>query len=226
MNILNEEKTMDKLIEGYSIARYGDGEIMLCNNRSIGFQNSDKELCNLLCDLVSYKLHHDKLLIGLPPQIFGIYDNYPDKYIPYWKKFSVRPPAKKFINKFINKDKIYASSFITRITEIKNKNIIIEKFKQIWKGKKVVYLISERNKIKLNNKLCTLFDNAKSIEYYYIPHTNAWDQRETIINELTKKYDNSHLILCSAGPTATVLAYNLTLLGYQFIDIGHYVQLL
>ena len=33
--------------------------------------------------------------------------------------------------------------------------------------------------------------------------------------------DKKNLILISLGPTATVLAYDLSKLGYQAIDIGH-----
>ena len=35
------------------------------------------------------------------------------------------------------------------------------------------------------------------------------------------KVDINNLILISLGPTATVLAYDLTKLGYQAVDIGH-----
>ena len=33
--------------------------------------------------------------------------------------------------------------------------------------------------------------------------------------------DKKHLVLIALGPTATVLAYDLSNLGYQAIDIGH-----
>lgn len=36
-----------------------------------------------------------------------------------------------------------------------------------------------------------------------------------------KKYDKLKLILIALGPTATVLAYDLSICGYQAVDIGH-----
>ena len=36
-----------------------------------------------------------------------------------------------------------------------------------------------------------------------------------------KKQDKSKLILIALGPTATILAYDLSNEGYQAIDIGH-----
>ena len=43
---------------------------------------------------------------------------------------------------------------------------------------------------------------------------------EEIFKEITKQ-DKSKLILIALGPTATVLAYDLSKAGYQAIDIGH-----
>ena len=38
---------------------------------------------------------------------------------------------------------------------------------------------------------------------------------------MAKKYGNKKLILIALGPTATVLSYDLALIGYWAIDIGH-----
>ena len=46
------------------------------------------------------------------------------------------------------------------------------------------------------------------------------DEIKLILNE-AKKLDKNKLILLALGPTATVLAYDLSKLGYQAIDIGH-----
>ena len=36
-----------------------------------------------------------------------------------------------------------------------------------------------------------------------------------------KKYSKDHLVIIALGATATVLAYDLTLDGYQALDLGH-----
>lgn len=41
------------------------------------------------------------------------------------------------------------------------------------------------------------------------------------IVEAVKKQKKECVFLISLGPTATILAYDLTRLGYQAIDIGH-----
>lgn len=225
-NILTESETLDKLIAGYSIARYGDGEIVLCCGHSIGFQKQDEELKKMLQDLVSFKLHHEKLLIGLPPFIFGKFDGYTAHCVNYWKIFVKSKQNNIFIKSFLNKNKIYASSFITRISELTEKKTIMEKFKKIWENKKLLYLISEPNKKKMENKFKIMFDNVASLEFLYISHTNAWTDKKEILDNVVSKYDTSYVILCSGGPTATALAYDLTIKGYQFIDFGHFLHLL
>lgn len=228
MKILTEIETVEKLLQGYSIARYGDGEILLCatkKKKSIVFQNYDDKLIYWLRQLVKMDVKHDKLLIAIPPQINGIFDNYQDRIKNYWKNFSNCRENMYFLNNLLNKNNIYASSFITRINEINNNSEIISKFLELWKNRKILYIINEVNKKKWETKLNNLFQKAEIVTYYYIPAKNAWDIHMKIFQEIISKYDKSYLILCSAGPTATVLAFFFTNNGYQFIDIGHFVEL-
>lgn len=52
------------------------------------------------------------------------------------------------------------------------------------------------------------------------PAKNAFDYYEKILNAVLKVNKNN-LILIALGPTASILAYDLSKLGYQAIDIGH-----
>lgn len=65
-----------------------------------------------------------------------------------------------------------------------------------------------------------LFDNINSFTTIDIPSRNAFSEYNRILNDC-KKYDHNVLFFISAGPTATVLAYDLTKLGYQALDLGH-----
>ena len=53
-----------------------------------------------------------------------------------------------------------------------------------------------------------------------VPEINAFDKYNEILVE-AKRLHKDKLILLAAGPTATVLAYDLHKSGYQTIDIGH-----
>ena len=53
-----------------------------------------------------------------------------------------------------------------------------------------------------------------------MPPENAYASYEKIEEEVTKQ-SKEKLVLLSLGPTAKVVAYDLFLLGYRVIDIGH-----
>ena len=65
-----------------------------------------------------------------------------------------------------------------------------------------------------------LFHGAKRIERMECPTKNAWDVYEDILKTVEEKASRDTLICISLGPTATVLAYDLALVGYQALDIG------
>ena len=62
--------------------------------------------------------------------------------------------------------------------------------------------------------------NAKSIKRIICPPLNAFYLYDKIL-KATLKISKDNLILIALGPTATVLAYDLTKYGYQAVDIGH-----
>ena len=65
-----------------------------------------------------------------------------------------------------------------------------------------------------------LFDNTRSIKRIICPAKNSFRVYRKILNAILK-VDKSYLVLISLGPTAAVLACDLSKLGYQAIDIGH-----
>ena len=48
-------------------------------------------------------------------------------------------------------------------------------------------------------------------------------QYDNIFNSV-KKYDTDHLILVCCGATATIMAYDVSKLGYQIIDLGQLIE--
>ena len=66
-----------------------------------------------------------------------------------------------------------------------------------------------------------LFDNAKSIKRIICPAKNAYERKEDIKKSINKHVSKDTMIIGALGPTASILASEMTDLGYQFIDIGH-----
>ena len=63
-------------------------------------------------------------------------------------------------------------------------------------------------------------NQTKSIKRIICPTKNAFRVYNKILNSVLK-ISKDHLILIALGPTATVIAYDLSNLGYQAIDFGH-----
>ena len=65
-----------------------------------------------------------------------------------------------------------------------------------------------------------LFDNTKSINRFLLPATNAFSRYKEILDAV-KKMPKDRLYLLALGHTATVLAYDMSQMGFQAIDVGH-----
>ena len=72
--IASIEETISFINEHHcSVARYGDGEIKLCNNIDLGFQTADSKLCSTLRMVLANDI--DGLIVCVPG-IFGSLDCY------------------------------------------------------------------------------------------------------------------------------------------------------
>ena len=111
---------------------------------------------------------------------------------------------------------------ITRFyIEFKDKRHVpqyIKILKKIWNNKDILIIEGENTRIGVGNDL---INNAKSIKRIICPTINAFDVYDKIINEIVIKIKKQILILISLGPTATILAYDLSKMGYQAVDVGH-----
>ena len=96
-------------------------------------------------------------------------------------------------------------------------HLIIDKLKQIWNFRDVILVEGEKSRMGYGNDL---FSNVSSLKRILCPSENAFSAYSQILEEVSK-VDKSRLILIALGPTATVLAYDLSKQGYQAIDIGH-----
>ena len=118
-------------------------------------------------------------------------------------------------------NKIYYDALVTRLyIDIKDKRKVEKRFnlvKSLWNNREVVIVEGEKSRLGIGNDL---FNGCKTIERIICPSINAFSKYDEILKEV-KKQDKSKLILIALGPTATILAYDLSNEGYQAIDIGH-----
>lgn len=195
MVILNEHETIEKLKEGYSIARYGDGEIaFILEFKGIGLmQDFSNQLRNLLTSTLIEPL--DNLLVCIP-------------------KYNEDPP--KRIKHLLSDNITYASAFVTRPSVVGNNNAeYYDLMKSIWRDKNIVL-------VNFNSDIVDHYLYRDSnIDYIGIPKRNCFEQYEEILGRCRSFYGQDKLFLLSAGPTATVMSYDITKDGEQCIDIGH-----
>lgn len=218
INVLTEEETINQIIEKkMSISRFGDGELKwILQVPQESFQTESKELSFRLQEVLTCK--EDNLLICIPGT-FGSLKGYAFKSKRFWRIYT-----KQNINhwlRFLDENCIYGDSLITRpYIRFKNKEKSIDKFnnlRQIWDKKAITIIEGDKSYLGVGNDL---FVNASSIKRIICPSVNAFDVYEDIYNA-AKILNKNELILIALGPTATILSYDLTKIGFQVIDIGH-----
>ncbi|WP_209122914.1 SP_1767 family glycosyltransferase [Alkalihalobacillus sp. BA299] len=215
--IKNIDESIDNIIANKaSVCRYGDGEFKLIENKSITFQVSNKLLSKRLKEILNCQ--EDQLMVCLP-DVFGDLNIYSEEPKAYWRLHIAKFRLQWY--KHINKKMTYYNSFLSRFYytfEDKSRcSEWISKLKQIWSNRDIVIIEGKKSRLGIGNDL---FDNVSSIERILVPEENAFNFYDEILKE-AKKCDKNKVILLAAGPTATVLAYDLYKEGYQSIDIGH-----
>lgn len=210
LKILSLDSTMDELVKSNrSLVRFGDGEIGLMFGKfEVGFQKYNLQLSNRLIEIIQN--NNDSVFTCISPHYNNCY-SFDIKDESTWLHFVVKT-KRELYNTIVNYNKNYGNAEITRNVS----NVL--KFKNIWKDKDIVIVEGEATRMGVGNDL---LDNVKSIKRILCPKENAFDKYNDIL-KACNKIDNSHLFLIALGPTATVLAYDLTVGGgYRALDIGH-----
>lgn len=218
LNILSIEETINKIKnEKKSIARFGDGELFLITgDKGIGYQNKNEKLAKKLEEVLKSK--QDFCLIGIP-DVLNKFENLNEESESFWIKNMEKYRGTWL--QYLNKDMTYATANVTRLyIRYKDRSKArkhFEMLREIWEDRDVIICEGEKTRMGVGNDL---LDNCKSIKRIICPSENAFDKYDEIISEL-KKQPKDSLILIALGPTATVLAYEMSKEGYQALDLGH-----
>lgn len=206
--ISEEDSLYTTLSSGKSLARYGDGEFKLILGENISFQKYDKKLAERLKNIL--KNDNDNLLVGII-DIFGCPPS------DYMRKVAVN--CREEIYKYLDFEKEYLDSMFTRrVKFVSNKQGMdyFSRIKQLWDNKDVVIVEGAGSRLGVGNDL---FSNTKSIKRILCPIKDAFSKYDEILKECLKQKDK--LFILALGPTATVLADDLSKEGCTALDIGH-----
>ncbi len=220
ISVMSIDETLDELLKTEkSLIRFGDGEFNIMNGYNIAFQEYNEELARGMKEIL-LTANQEEMLLCMPEVFKAFKGEFPLDYNSeiFWKKELDR--YADFFKEYCQ-SKIYGSAFISR-PYIYNKDKScaqsqFEKIKQLFEGEELLIVEGATSRSGVGNDL---FDGAKSIKRIICPSHNAFDKIQEIKEEILE-HSEGRLILLMLGPTAKVLAYQLSQLGHRALDFGH-----
>lgn len=200
----------------YSLCRFGDGELNLCQNLSIPFQKASEKLAQRMIEVLSSDI--ENIMIAVPEHYYSERLNLKEINRRFSRLYS--NTYIKIINKHRIKSKIFYPAEISlayTFFETYDFEDYFRKISSIWKNKDITIICGKTIFDKIENNI---FDCAKSVEYQHAPSMDAFESYDEILTQ-ARTIDKNRLVIIILGPTATILAYDLAREGYQALDMGH-----
>lgn len=205
--VAGEYETLEKIKQGFSIARFGDGEFKVMEGHGYAREEPNKKLSAELRDVMRNPA--DKCLIGIPTMNpkgsrYRVVNR--DGSIVGWERHKAR-----FAKHLPKRD--YYSAFISRPdcgTWMLTRDYA-EAVQSIWLGKSVAVIGSA------DNKIAKAVEITQPVKFIECPFRGAYAE----IDNLQRKALEAgvDMVIISAGVTATCLANRLSPL-VQAVDLG------
>ena len=201
-----------------SLSRFGDGEFYIMLGKGSSFQRPDPALAKRLQQVLTSKdAPNHSVAIPLPLKNSS---RLRQSSKEFWGYFVIRHG--KEILPYLSVERNYLDTQLSRFYIIYKKREQcqhqIALLKQIWNNKDIVIVEGCLSRTGVGNDL---YDNAHSITRILGPAESAFSMYDEMLRTITENVSMDKLILLSYGMTATVMAYDLSKLGYWAIDIGH-----
>ncbi len=204
--VIGESQTLDLVLAGHSLARFGDGEFALAENRSIRTQRAAPDLAERLREIVRGDRH---CLVGVP----NLAADLPPQKAKFWAKYQ-RCTA------LLTPDYAYVSSFMTRPDNAPwlDTPSYWARLERLW-AKKDVVLVRGTDPLGTGgiSLLAADLRAATSVIEIVAPAVNAWTEYASVLAQI----GTPEIALLCLGPTATVLAVDLCRRGVHAVDLGH-----
>ena len=211
--VLSLKETVDLMIGGASICRFGDAEFGCLQWQYTADQHSPEWAISHRLEKVLMTPSSEQLIVAIPPWN-PKHNNSPRKYgwlnfwqmywSIYWEFLREKLMNRTFGNSFVSRDAVFYE-------------VDLERIRAIWAGRNVVFVVGKNSHFFDEPRL---FDNMKSVEYLFVEPVHAYRNYETVLRQALT-FDKSNLFFISAGYMATALAFDLHHHGYQALDMGH-----
>ncbi|MCI8634305.1 MAG: DUF1792 domain-containing protein [Eubacterium sp.] len=220
--IIDSQTAVQEIIDQKkSIARFGDGEFaIICGHVRSQFQRVDEDLGKRLKQVLQSDI--DNLMIGIADN-YGNLDKYTD-FAANGIRLYMQNDIRREHMELLSSDRIYYDAYLSRpyvmyrdhFTDAPKKRF--EHLKQIWDGRDVIMVEGAQTRLGVGNDL---FDNCKTIRRILAPATDSYDRYDDILQSAIRNGKEGDLFIIATGPSAGVFAYDLTLKGFQAVDVGH-----
>ena len=200
---LSERDTLDMALAGYSLARFGDGELRIALGAESISQRADPKLRNELRDILGGK---SKAMPCIP----NLWSATPRT--AFW-----RPYASSRYTQFYREGVTYGSSFITRPDNAPwiDRPEYWAGVHRLWRNRRVAYVSGD------NTLLNVVKQDAEQVTVIPAPSRDAYSVIDQLERQLLQRPYG--VVLIALGAAGTALAARLA--GAQHaIDLGHIGQ--
>lgn len=208
-----------------SIARFGEGEIWLIidKERSLGFQEHDPLLSERLEQVLCNQ--NPNLLLCLPHALNSIADGRTRHSRMFWYHWGMEHQQHRrtfdLVCRTAGRDYLFGDTQVSRpyvaFQSNRRAKQIFPAIQELWTDRDLLIIEGEKTCLGVGNDLLT---NAGVIQRILCPSQNAFQCYYKILQTVKRVY-SGQLILLALGPTATIMAAELTDQGMQALDIGH-----
>ncbi len=202
-NVVGEYDTVEKLLQGFSIARFGDGELKITCGAGYKREPENPKLTEEIRDIIVGDGH--------PECLVGIWTKNPN--IP---KFQRQKDYRRRFFEVIRPDLVtYYSSTITRpdVAPWIQTPEYARLVESLWRGKTAVVVCEHKGSMHKTVRM-----GAKKAYHVLCPHREAYAEIDQLERDVLDFAPD--IAILSAGPTATCLANRLAGHGIQAIDFG------
>ena len=203
-DVVGEWETLLRVLDGKSIARYGDGEFNLVRGGNCVSQKLQPgiqiELQNIL------KSKDENLLVAIPRL-----DSRSPKNVN-WVKCCSRYGG------YLHHKKVYYSAFITRPDSAPwiATPSYYDLMEQLWIGQDITMVYGSKRSLSAEFPAMA---SAKSIKVVETDYAHTYFKIDLLVKNIEMAGNNRVLLMC--GPTATCLAARLSAKGFHAVDLGH-----
>lgn len=200
-SVADEFETVAQVRRGFSLARFGDGELKMSEGNGYRRQHGSQKLADELTAVLRNPARN--CIVGIPtmdprgPKILNWERHKPrfarqlNQYMRYYSAFVSRPDSAPWIE-----NAEYAQSVVN-----------------LWAGKRVVILCERKGSI-----FRAVRPAARQAVHVECPTHQAYDYIDMYEYNILRH--TPEIVIMSCGPTATCLASRLSARGVHAVDLG------